>query len=59
VTPVAGTLLLMDQSPSMEIPQGSPNATEASLAELDAGVFENANTITKWLSSQSQGTRPQ
>jgi hypothetical protein len=40
----------------MEAPQEN---TEDRLADVDSGVFENANTITKWLLSQPEDTRPQ
>jgi hypothetical protein len=41
---------------NMEAPQEN---TEDRLADVDSGVFENANTITKWLLSQPEDTRPQ
>jgi hypothetical protein len=42
----------------MEGSQDSPIETHASLAELDSSIFENANTITKWLLSQAEDAQP-
>ncbi|KAK3902107.1 putative death-receptor fusion protein-domain-containing protein [Staphylotrichum tortipilum] len=39
--------------------QDSPVETKPALAGLDPGVFENANTISKWLQSQPQDTQSQ
>ncbi|KAK4163458.1 thyroid adenoma-associated protein [Cladorrhinum sp. PSN259] len=41
-------------------PQQTPGASiDTILGELSSDVFENANTITKWLLTQPQGSRPQ
>jgi hypothetical protein len=39
--------------------QHHPPEAESALAGLDPGVFENANTISKWLHSQPQDTQSQ
>ncbi len=33
--------------------------TDLVLPELESGVYENANTIAKWLLSQPEETQPQ
>ena len=33
--------------------------TDPALAGLESSVFENANTITKWLLSQAEDNQPQ
>jgi hypothetical protein len=43
----------------MEMAQTIPGSTDAHLSGIDSSVFENANTITKWLLSQPEEIRPQ
>ncbi|KAL2135275.1 hypothetical protein VTI74DRAFT_9155 [Chaetomium olivicolor] len=43
----------------MDTPQRDLNSEEVPLPAEDSGVFENANTITKWLLGQPEDTRPQ
>jgi hypothetical protein len=40
------------------VQQDTPIKTENPLAGLNPDVFENANTITKWLLSQAEDTQP-
>jgi hypothetical protein len=51
-----------EESPSIEMAQeNTPTKTERKdpLADLKPDVFENANTITKWLLSQAEDAQPQ
>jgi hypothetical protein len=44
----------------MEVPQEeNPAKTGDPLAGLGPDVFQNANTITKWLLSQAEDAQPQ
>ncbi|KAK4106469.1 hypothetical protein N658DRAFT_512297 [Parathielavia hyrcaniae] len=43
----------------MEAPRDDPTETSTSLDQLDPVVFENANTISKWLLSQAEDAQPQ
>jgi hypothetical protein len=42
----------------MEASREIPSHIVASVAGADAGVYENANTITKWLVSQPLADQP-
>ncbi|KAK4149214.1 putative death-receptor fusion protein-domain-containing protein [Chaetomidium leptoderma] len=43
----------------MEVPRDILDGAEGPLAGVEPSVFENANTITKWLLSQPEDTQPQ
>lgn len=44
--------------PNMEVTQETSAKTDLLLPGIDSDVFENANTITKWLLSQPGEARP-